>query len=117
MFCLCQTLCQEHTLQAIMKMIILMKFFNYELEEMDMPDDLAVSEMSLQKIRHTISQDQTLQSVKMLLHQGWPEERSKSPLCTHPFWNNRDELTIQNRILFKGIKVVIRGGNSLSIET
>ena len=43
----------------------------------------------------------------MLIHHGWPEERSKSPLCTHPFWNNRDELTIQNGILFKGMKVVI----------
>ena len=81
--------------------------FYHELEEMDMSDGLAVSEESFQKIRYATSQDQTLQSVKMLIHHSWPEERSKSPPCTHPFWNNRDELTIQNGILFKGIKVVI----------
>ena len=81
--------------------------FYHELEEMDMSDGLAVSEESFQKIHYATSQDQTLQSVKMLIHHGWPEERSKSPPCTHPFWNNRDELTIQNEILFKGMKVVI----------
>ena len=72
-----------------------------------MSDGLAVSEESFQKISYATSQNQTLPSVKMLIHHGWPEERSKSPLCTHPFWNNRDELTIQNGILFKGMKVVI----------
>ena len=74
---------------------------------MDMSDGLAGSEESFQKIRYGTSQDQTLQCVKMLIHRSWPEERSKSPLCTHPFWNNRDELTIQNGILFKGMKMVI----------
>ena len=69
--------------------------FYHELEEMDMSDGLAVSEESFQKIRYATSQDQTLQSVKMLIHHGWPKERSKSPPCTHPFGNNRDELTIQ----------------------
>ena len=38
---------------------------------------------------------------------GLKKEVLKSPPCTHPFWNNRDELTIQNGILFKGMKVVI----------
>ena len=81
-----------------MKMMILIKFFYHELEEMNMSDGLAVSEESFQKIRYATSQDQTL---KMLIHQGWPEERSKSPPCIHPFWNNRDELTIQNEIYSK----------------
>ena len=81
--------------------------FYHELEEMDMSDGLAVSEESFQKIHYATSQDQTLQSVKMLIHHGWPYERSKSPPCTHPFWNNPDELTIQNGILFKGMKVVV----------
>ena len=57
--------------------------FYYELEEMDMSDGLAVSEI-FQKICYAKSQDQTLQSVKILIHQGWPEERSKSALCTRP---------------------------------
>ena len=74
---------------------------------MEMSDGLAVSEESFQKIRYVTTQDQALQSVKMLIHHGWPEERSKSPLYTHSFWNNRDELTIQNGILFKGMKAVI----------
>ena len=81
--------------------------FCHELEEMDMSDGLAVSEESFQKICYVTSQDQTLQSVKMLIHHGWPEERNKSPPCTHPFWNSRDELTIQNGILFKDMTVVI----------
>ena len=81
--------------------------FYHKLEEMDMSDGLAVSEESFQKIRYATSKDKTLQSVKMLIHQGWPKERSKSSQCTHPFWNNQDELTIQNGILFKCIKVAV----------
>ena len=79
----------------------------HKLEKMDISDGIAVSEVSFQKIRYATSQNQTLQSVKMLINQVWTEERSKSPPCTHPFWNNGDELTIQNEILFKGTKVVI----------
>ena len=52
--------------------------FYHELEEMDMSDGLAVSEESFQKIRYATSQNQTLQSVKMLIHHGWSEERSNT---------------------------------------
>ena len=52
--------------------------FYHELEEMDMSDGPAVSEESFQKICYATSQDQTLQSVKMLIHHGWSEERSNT---------------------------------------
>ena len=38
---------------------------------------------------------------------GWPNEKSKVPLCITPYFDYRDELTVQDGIVLRGERVVI----------
>ena len=53
------------------------------------------------------SKDKELQSLKHYISTGWPSKRSQIPVSLHPYWNFRDELTIESGILMKNSKVLI----------
>ena len=38
---------------------------------------------------------------------GWPEHKDDTPARTHPYFSMRDELTVQDGLVFKGNSVVI----------
>lgn len=44
--------------------------------------------------------------MKVIL-QGWPDDKSSVPALALPYFNQRDELTAQNGIIFRGERVVI----------
>ena len=47
------------------------------------------------------------QALKHAISTGWPAKRSQIPASLHPYWNFRDELTIESGILMKNSKVLI----------
>ena len=51
--------------------------------------------------------DKELQSLKHYISTGWPAKRSQIPVSLHPYWNFRDELTVESGILMKNSKVLI----------
>ena len=53
------------------------------------------------------SKDKELQSLKHYISTGWPAKRSQIPVSLHPYWNYRDELTVESGILMKNSKVLI----------
>ena len=53
------------------------------------------------------SKDKELQSLKHYISTGWPSKRSQIPVSLHPYWNYRDELTVESGILMKNSKVLI----------
>ena len=53
------------------------------------------------------SKDKELQSLKHYISTGWPAKRSQIPVSLHPYWNFRDELTIECGILMENSKVLI----------
>ena len=53
------------------------------------------------------NKDKELQSLKHYISTGWPAKRSQIPVSLHPYWNYRDELTIEKGILMKNSKVLI----------
>ena len=53
------------------------------------------------------SKDKELQSLKHYISTGWPSKRSQIPVFLHPYWNFRDELTVESGILMKNSKVLI----------
>ena len=38
---------------------------------------------------------------------GWPENRDDVPVMVREYFNHRDEVTVQNGILYKGMKVIV----------
>ena len=53
------------------------------------------------------NKDKELQSLKHYISTGWPAKRSQIPVFLHPYWNFRDELTVESGILMKNSKVLI----------
>ena len=47
------------------------------------------------------------QALKMVISKGWPKKRSSLAPNLQPYWNYRDELTIEDGILMKGQKITI----------
>ena len=52
-------------------------------------------------------EDTALQVLKTTILTGWPETKEEVPMIIREYWAYRDELTVQNRVLFKGPRVII----------
>ena len=46
-------------------------------------------------------------NLKQQIFQGWPDVRRSIPERTHPFWNFRDELVVEERLILDSHKTVI----------
>ena len=79
------------------------------LESIDHTADtlLAVSKENLLQIKHASSDDPVLQVLRETIQYGWPENKKDVPLSIRAYYDFRDELTIQDQLVFKGSRVVI----------
>ena len=67
----------------------------------------SVEERERDEVLQETNKDKELQSLKHYISTGWPAKRSQIPVFLHPYWNFRDELTIEGGILMKNSKVLI----------
>lgn len=68
---------------------------------------LFVTNRRLDSIRNAIKQDRSMQTLKKTILEGWPENRSNCPQEVIEFWNHRDELSVEESLIFRGQKLVI----------
>ena len=67
----------------------------------------SIEERERDEVLQETNKDKELQSLKHYISTGWPVKRSQIPVSLHPYWNFRDELTIESGILMKNSKVLI----------
>ena len=67
----------------------------------------SIEEREKDEVLQETLKDKELQSLKHYISTGWPLKRSQIPMIIHPYWNFRDELTIESGILMKNSKVLI----------
>ena len=67
----------------------------------------SIEERERDEVLQETNKDKELQSLKHYISTGWPAKRSQIPVSLHPYWNFRDELTIESGILMKNSKVLI----------
>ena len=67
----------------------------------------SIEERERDEMLQETSKDKELQSLKHYISTGWPAKRSQIPMSLHPYWNFRDELTVESGILMKNSKVLI----------
>ena len=67
----------------------------------------SIEERERDEVLQETNKDKKLQSLKHYISTGWPARRSQIPMVLHPYWNFRDELTIESGILMKNSKVLI----------
>jgi len=81
--------------------------FALSLAEVDHTMDLAIPEGQLQELKEAAKQDTVLHALSSTIRQGWPASKSSLPEIVHPYFDVRDELTVQDGLVFKGSQLII----------
>ena len=61
----------------------------------------------LSRIKSETAKDVELNVLREVIYTGWPETRSEAPSLSRPYWNCRDELSIEDGLIVKGERIVI----------
>ncbi len=91
--------------RASLKRPVAAKVTGFEVFRVDIedPDDNPYLTMpTVQKLKEETAQDDTLIQLYGIITGGWPSNKNKVPSCIWPFWSYRDELSIQDGIIYKG---------------
>ena len=78
-----------------------------EFTQINMVSFLPISEARLTEIQRETEADETLQLIKPIILQGWPEDKVKVPDSLLPYFHTRDELSVQNGLIFRGERLII----------
>ena len=70
-------------------------------------NQLCVRSHSLQEIRIATQEDDEFVLLKHTITQGWPSNIKEVPSVTQFYWTFRKELTIEDGVILKGIRIVI----------
>ena len=81
--------------------------FTHRLEEVDHTSLLAIPPNRLQKVRQASADDVVLSELRSTIHRGWPEKRSEVSESVLAYYDIRDELVVQDSLVFKGPLLVI----------
>ena len=69
--------------------------------------EVLATQSQLEKVRLTMQADPILSQLKYQVFQEWPDARRSLPESIHPFWNYKDELLVEDRLILKAHKLVI----------
>ena len=68
---------------------------------------LNASPTRIVEIRMETSKDSTLHALCEIISLGWPENRAHCPTHLMPFWNFRDELSVEDGLVLKGQRIIL----------
>jgi len=61
----------------------------------------------LERVRQATAEDKTLVELERVITTGWSDDKSKLAACVLPYHSYRDELSIQDGVIYRGERVVI----------
>ena len=68
---------------------------------------LPITEERLSEMRSLTEEDKALQQLKRVIMMGWPESKDKLHGLVGPYFPYRDEITLQEGIIFCGERVIV----------
>jgi len=78
-----------------------------DVESINMRMYLAISDDTLTKVKQASKDDPEYATLQSMILQGWPEDLSYTPEALKPYFPFRDELSIEDGLVFKGERLVI----------
>ncbi|XP_062601076.1 uncharacterized protein K02A2.6-like [Saccostrea cucullata] len=81
--------------------------FERDLEIVNKVQYLPMTVVRLSEIRKHSYQDESLQVLMDVILHGWPQKREEVPHLARPYFDFRDELSVQDGILFRGERAII----------
>ena len=77
------------------------------IEEISMVEFLPITSERLVDLRRKTELDEGLQQLKHIIKIGWPETKEEVPSEIRRYFDFKEELSIQDGILFKGNRVIV----------
>ena len=78
-----------------------------DIEAINMVSFLPISRERLDEIKQHTSSDETLEILKDVIQQGWPEDKTSLQGQVACYYSYRDEMSLQDGIIFRGQRAVI----------
>ena len=78
-----------------------------ELVGIDHASSLALTPDRLLQFQHSSADDPILLELRKNIQQGWPESKSDVTEALHAYYDFRDDLTVQDQLVFKGPVVIV----------
>ena len=78
-----------------------------DFEGVDHTAALSLTDDRIQQVAHVSAEDPVMQELRRVILQGWPETKSEVPEILHAYYDVRDELTVQDHLVFKGSRLVL----------
>ena len=78
-----------------------------DTESINMVQYLPVSETTQNIIRTATESDPVMKELKTTIREGWPENKDSLPARIRDYFPFREELTLQNGLVFKGERLVV----------
>ena len=78
-----------------------------EIEAVNMVKYLPIRRERLERLKTATHEDEVLQMLTATILEGWPTERALCMAQVTPYFNFRDELSVQDGLIFKGERLVI----------
>ena len=75
--------------------------------EFEQQDNLSFSEENFISIKGATASDASLMILRNTIMQGWPEKRGLVCKEALPYYHFRDEMTVEDGIIFRGDRIVI----------
>ena len=83
------------------------EIFAMQLTQIDHRAHVRISDPKMVEIRTLSKEDPEMMTLKRVVLTGWPEQKSEVPANVAGYFNFRDEITVQDGILYKGDRVII----------
>ena len=80
-----------------------------EFETINAITFLPMREESISKIRDETERDESLQTLKRVIQQGWPHDKANVTSLAAPYYHFRGELAVTDGLIFGGERLVIPG--------
>ena len=78
-----------------------------ECESLDHRYTLPVTKERWQQLQFASEHDLVLQKLRNIILQGWPAKKFDVPACVRPCFDSRDELTVQDALVFERDLLVV----------
>ena len=78
-----------------------------DIELIKQAQHLHMREATQAQIKKATAEDPTMQTLAEVVQKGWPETRNEVPVSIRSYWGYRDEMTLQDGLIYKGARVVI----------
>lgn len=79
-----------------------------EIADINQADYIRLSEGTNQQIKQCTIADAALQkSLMNMIMTGWPLSKEEVPVCICEYWNYKEELTVQDGVLYNRMKVIV----------